>query len=90
MEHYTASGRLWRGLHDSQRLRPRRRLLRGIPCWVTTEDHEEDWFIIASNPEEAARYDEDAEGYDIGEAMGESVLEIPENMSVEVQLRMMY
>ena len=36
--------------------------------WVTTEDHDEDWFIVASSPEEASKYHEDMEGYVPGDA----------------------
>jgi len=51
--------------------------------WVTTNQHEEDWFIVAESPEEAAKHHEDFEGYDPGEAVAEFVLEIPENMDAE-------
>jgi hypothetical protein len=30
-------------------------------CWVTTEDHAEDWLIVANDEEEAAIFHEDAE-----------------------------
>ena len=36
--------------------------------WVTTEDHDEDWFILARNEKEATIYHEDYEGYDRGDA----------------------
>jgi hypothetical protein len=52
--------------------------------WVTTEDHCEDWFLVARSPEEAQKYHEDMEGYGPGGAKAEEVLEIPENVSVEV------
>ena len=51
--------------------------------WATTEDHSEDWFIVASNVREAARLHENMEGYDKGEAAAELVLDIPENIIVE-------
>ncbi len=51
--------------------------------WVTTEDHDEDWFIVASSAEEAAEYHEKAEGYDPGDAMAEKVLDIPDNIPAE-------
>ena len=51
--------------------------------WATTEDHNEDWFIVASNVREAARLHENMEGYDEGEATAELVLDIPENIIVE-------
>ena len=31
--------------------------------WVTTEDHGEDWFIVAISSKEAAKLHEDMEGY---------------------------
>ena len=48
--------------------------------WVTTEDHDEDWFVVASSPKEACQFHEDAEGYDIGDATAEAILSIPENI----------
>ncbi len=48
--------------------------------WVTTEDHDEDWFIVASSPEEASKYHENMEGYDPGDAKAEEILDIPENV----------
>lgn len=45
--------------------------------WVTTEDHCEDWFVVAPDPIEAARFHETAEGYDRGEATAEEILAIP-------------
>ena len=51
--------------------------------WVTTEDHDEDWFIVASNSKEAAKLHEDMEGYNPGDAMAEAILDIPENIPAE-------
>ena len=51
--------------------------------WVTTEDHDEDWFIVASSSEEASKYHEDMEGYDPGDAMAEEILVISESVSAE-------
>jgi hypothetical protein len=51
--------------------------------WVTTEDHDEDWFIVASSSEEASKIHEDMEGYDPGDANAEEILNIPENISAE-------
>lgn len=31
--------------------------------WVTTEDHAEDWFVLARNAKEAGTLHEDMEGY---------------------------
>ena len=56
----------------------------GVECmklyWVTTEDHDEDWFIIASSNEEAARLHEYLEGYEPGDATAERVLAIPNDI----------
>jgi hypothetical protein len=52
--------------------------------WVTTEDHDEDWFVVAKSAEEASKYHENMEGYDPGEAKAEEVLDIPENVSAEI------
>jgi hypothetical protein len=51
--------------------------------WVTTEDHGEDWFIVATSPEEASKYHENMEGYGPNEATAEEVLDIPEYVSAE-------
>ena len=51
--------------------------------WVTTEDHDEDWFIVASSADEACSFHEDAEGYDIGQANAEEILSIPKNIPAE-------
>lgn len=52
--------------------------------WVTTEDHAEDWFVVATCPEEAARLHEDMEGYNPGDAKAEEIIDIPESVPVEV------
>jgi hypothetical protein len=51
--------------------------------WVTTEDHHEDWFIVASTPEEASKLHEELEGYEIGDASSQEILSIPENISTK-------
>ena len=51
--------------------------------WVTTEDHDEDWFIVAPSSTEASQYFENFEGYNPGDAEAEEILDIPENVSVE-------
>ncbi len=51
--------------------------------WATTEDHSEDWFIIASSKKEAAQLHEQMEGYDTGDAKAEIVREIPEKFHPE-------
>ena len=51
--------------------------------WVTTEDHDEDWFIVASSAEEASEFHENMEGYDPGDAIAEEILSIPESIPAE-------
>jgi hypothetical protein len=51
--------------------------------WVTTEFHEEDWFIVADSAKEAARIHEDWEGYDPGDAIAEHILDIPDKFPAE-------
>ncbi len=51
--------------------------------WVTTEDHDEDWFIAASSSEEASKYHENMEGYEPGDAKAEKILDIPENVPAD-------
>ena len=45
--------------------------------WVTTEDHGEDWFVVAPSEGEACVFHEDAEGYDRGDADSELVCRLP-------------
>lgn len=51
--------------------------------WVTTGDHDEDWFIVASSSDEASTYHEDMEGYEPGDAKAEEILDIPKNVPAE-------
>ena len=51
--------------------------------WVTTEDHAEDWFIMANSEEEAAAFHEGMEGYDPGDATAEIILELPEEIATD-------
>jgi len=52
--------------------------------WVTTEDHGEDWFVIATNAEEASNFHEEQEGYDPGEAAAEMILKIPDGVIADI------
>jgi hypothetical protein len=54
-----------------------------ILFWVTTDDHHEDWFVVASSRAEATRYFENYEGYPKGSASAEEILEIPVKLPVE-------
>ena len=51
--------------------------------WATTEDHCEDWFIVASSAREAARLHERMEGFGTGEATAELVVDIPLDVAAE-------
>ena len=51
--------------------------------WVTTEDHAEDWFVIAQSAREAAAFHENVEGYDIGDATAELIMEIPADITTD-------
>ena len=51
--------------------------------WVITEDHCEDWFIVARSAEQAATFHEQNEGYDAGDAMAEEIIAIPEGVAAE-------
>jgi hypothetical protein len=50
---------------------------------VTTEDHAEDWFVVADSAEEAATFHEEAEGYAPGDATAEMILKIPDGIKVD-------
>jgi hypothetical protein len=45
--------------------------------WVSTPDHDEDWFIFAKGGRSAAKFHADYEGYAPGEAMAEPIVEAP-------------
>jgi hypothetical protein len=51
--------------------------------WVTTDDHDEDWFIVASSSQAACKAHEDREGYNPGDARAEAIVDIPENVPAE-------
>lgn len=50
--------------------------------WVTTDDHAEDWFVLAKNRRSAAAYFVDFEGYDTGDATAELILKVPDKVHV--------
>lgn len=52
--------------------------------WVTTEDHAEDWFVVAYNAREASSYHEDVEGYEPRDATAEMVMEIPNEIITDI------
>lgn len=45
--------------------------------WCTTEDHDEDWFVVARSAAAARRYHEQAEGYARGDAASQLVAVVP-------------
>lgn len=45
--------------------------------WVTTLDHDEDWFIVAKTGILACSFHEDFEGYNSGEATAQKICAIP-------------
>ncbi len=51
--------------------------------WCTTPDGDEDWFVVADSAREACRYQEDAEGYDRGDADAERVMALPDALRVD-------
>jgi hypothetical protein len=51
--------------------------------WVTTDDHDEDWFIVASSSQAASNAHENREGYNPGDARAEAIVEIPESVPAE-------
>ena len=46
--------------------------------WVTTTDHDEDWFIFAKSKQSAAKFHADYEGYGPREAVAEPILAAPD------------
>ena len=51
--------------------------------WCTTADGDEDWFVIARSPREAARFHENQEGYDAGDADAAYACDVPQSYSIE-------
>jgi len=51
--------------------------------WCETDDHGEDWFIVARDMSTARRFHEDAEGYDRGDADAEMICELPASLQKE-------
>ncbi len=44
--------------------------------WVTTKDNDENWFIVATNSSQAARFHENYEGYDYRDAVAKKVCHV--------------
>ena len=51
--------------------------------WVVTDDHCEDWFIVAETNRQAATFHEQNEGYLPGDARAEEVTVIPDGVNAE-------
>jgi len=51
--------------------------------WVETEDHHEDWFVVARSERRAARWHERAEGYEDGDARATLVGGIPRHLEAK-------
>lgn len=45
--------------------------------WVTTEEHTEDWFVVATSARRARAEFEDYSGFDRGDAQSELVCQVP-------------
>ena len=51
--------------------------------WVETEDHCEDWFIVARSHKEAETFHEQSEGYLPGDAWAEEIVAVPDGIATE-------
>ena len=49
--------------------------------WVETEDHDEDWFIMAQDERQAIAFHEESEGYEPGDASAFLVMAIPDGVA---------
>ena len=49
--------------------------------WVETEDHDEDWFIVALSKQAAERVHEKLEGYGDGDARAKLVVAVPPSIA---------
>jgi hypothetical protein len=49
--------------------------------WVETDDHDEDWFVVARDALEAAAFHEESEGYASGDATATFVTEVPDGLA---------
>jgi hypothetical protein len=53
--------------------------------WCTTDDHDEDWFVVAPSEDAAREHFEDAEGYGVGDARAEWVVDVPEGLDLRLE-----
>jgi hypothetical protein len=52
--------------------------------WCETEDHDEDWFVVARSVNEAETYHVNAEGYDNDDASAEFICVLPDSAQIAV------
>ena len=52
--------------------------------WCETDDHDEDWFIVAASEEEACGIHESAEGYDPGDTEAFCICPITESLNPQL------
>jgi hypothetical protein len=52
--------------------------------WSETDDHDEDWFIVAPSAKAACRWHVQAEGYDPQDVRATLVLRIPKQMAAHI------
>ena len=52
--------------------------------WVTTEDHDEDWFVVAPDPYEATYFYETFERYNEGDADSEWIMGLPDELVEDI------
>lgn len=50
--------------------------------WVTTDDHDQDWFVIAASRRAAEKWFEDYEGYDQYPAAAELIMKVPPEIAL--------
>jgi hypothetical protein len=48
--------------------------------WCETDDHDEDWFVVARRAHEARRFFQDAEGYNDGFVTAQFILVLPDEL----------
>ena len=68
-------------LIDSGRLLPAK--TKRALYWCSTQDGDEDWFVVAPNAWLARSFHEDAEGYDAGYANAEWVVDVPDSLTTD-------
>ena len=54
--------------------------------WCSTQDGDEDWFVVARNARSACSFHEEVEGYDVGDAKAEWVVDVPDSLTLNSEL----